>query len=255
MNIFIFDLDDTLIHEFCSSSDNPYICDETVEVLDYLRKHGILVLSTHNEDALKILPKLHLESYFDHVECIFTYDYKYKQLKSIKDKYTSLYGKCTFYFFDDLEENLTTARKLDIKTIHVNYETGITMKDLFINLPFLVSRVYIFDIDVVKKLEEETLDVLKQLQSENVILTLVSLREFSFNNNIGEYFNHIHIEAYSSDSYLCHILSIQEKYGKCLYTFVGSKDNVEDVKQYVTSCVVVDGEIKLKDLIHVTQSI
>lgn len=118
LKLVIFDLDDTLIHE---GFDPPILCDDTMQVLDYVRQLGLLVvLATLNAEGATILSRLGIEHYFDFM---VTHDdpedpnngRKEFHLNAIFQKYVDIHPK-EMLWVDDLPQPLETAAESGVRT-------------------------------------------------------------------------------------------------------------------------------------------
>lgn len=122
--IFIFDLDDVLIHEGFMP---PILCSDSLVVLNIAKQHGRLALASHNSYASPILKSLGLDSMFEVIAGYRDVD-KLTHFKGIKHLLGVEYSDCIF--FDDLEPNIKLADSLGMKTCLVNHITGISVKDI-----------------------------------------------------------------------------------------------------------------------------
>ncbi len=125
--LVIFDLDDCLIHE---GFDEPIICDDTIEILKYLKNMDVKIsLASHNYQGLEILKRIGLYEYFDpQLCCAFFDDTKKKHLASIIS--TSGIPHEDIIFFDDLDCNIIYGRSIGIQSIRVDYRKGITLEQI-----------------------------------------------------------------------------------------------------------------------------
>ena len=123
----IFDLDDVLIHEGFYPEIIP------VDNLEYIIKNlyndgYILAIASYNQTAKCCLEQLNLDHYFSVIIGRRDIDFKKSMLQEIFQKLNI--NSSEAIFFDDVEDNITTALNLNCNGILVNYETGITIKNV-----------------------------------------------------------------------------------------------------------------------------
>jgi len=128
MRIAIFDLDDVLIHE---GFDPPILCTETIRVLQELSNRNVqLALASYNAEADRLLQQVGIRSYFTWV---VSYEddgtHKTSQLRQLLQLIPQVSIE-KFHLFDDLQENIDTARAMGMEATLVDYRTGIRMTDL-----------------------------------------------------------------------------------------------------------------------------
>jgi HAD superfamily phosphatase (TIGR01681 family) len=120
--LYIFDLDDTLIHEGFNFHETK-LCNDTIEVLEYLKTNGYkIVLASHNSHANEYLKATKIDKYFD-----FAYgEYLDKSIMliNIMMKFPNIEPK-NIYFYDDVQENISKARVLGINAYLVDWKVGI----------------------------------------------------------------------------------------------------------------------------------
>lgn len=124
MSIFIFDLDDVLIHE---GFDHPILCNDTIKVLNTIRNKGKLAIASHNDHGLEILKILGIFELFSYIQA-YNDRSKLQHFINIIKHFDVNYADCVL--FDDLIENINLAKELGMKTILVNHTTGITIDDI-----------------------------------------------------------------------------------------------------------------------------
>lgn len=129
--LFIFDLDDTLIHEGFDDIPGVFIFDETIEVLKFLKNSGhILAIASHNDRALELLKKNGISQYFD-----FNLVQGYEHTDKI-GHLTNILNNCKKFtakdciFFDDLEVHVKIAHNMGMQGEVCCYKKGITMKQI-----------------------------------------------------------------------------------------------------------------------------
>jgi len=127
--IAILDLDDTL------TKDDYFgyvLCNDTIIVLEYLKKKQVkIVMATHNYDANNIAHKLGIFKYFDLILSYHDYTDKLSHINTALKIFN--FEPSDAIFYDDLyenifvdknrfqptAENICSARKYGIKTVHV----------------------------------------------------------------------------------------------------------------------------------------
>jgi putative hydrolase of the HAD superfamily len=130
--LVIFDLDHTLIDWVYGA---PKLYPQTEYVVEYLKERNMkMVIATYNKEAVYILHKLGIISYFDFIAIekttnIMLVDYKESILKNLLEKYNISPNEAIF--FDDQPCNIQTAQQLGIKTVLVNGE-GVNVKDVLL---------------------------------------------------------------------------------------------------------------------------
>lgn len=124
MQIFIFDLDDVLIHE---GFYPPILCDNAKEVLELCIKKGRLTIASHNDHAYDILKILNIHYMFDIIQG-FNDKNKLLHFQNIRKYFGVNFNDCIL--FDDLQENIDLGKQLGMKTKLINHLSGITLKDV-----------------------------------------------------------------------------------------------------------------------------
>lgn len=129
INVIIFDLDDTLIHE---GFDIPVLCDETMNVLNYLKnKEYLLCIATLNENAHNICKHIGILNYFEYI-----YE---KDILSKSEHFYEIINyfnvsPCDIILYDDVYKHIEEANDIGIRGVLVNWETGITLSLLQFSL-------------------------------------------------------------------------------------------------------------------------
>lgn len=125
MPFLIFDLDDTLYNP-----DTRTLCTDTKEVLQTLSALGhTLTVCSHNVSAVDILKRVGIFHHFETVVGDCCGLSKIPQLQQLLLQHpTVLYQD--MIFFDDLSEHCTAFANIGIRTVHVKWQTGITMDDI-----------------------------------------------------------------------------------------------------------------------------
>jgi HAD superfamily phosphatase (TIGR01681 family) len=137
VNLYIFDLDDTLIlSNYVGDLDigkkyEHTLGPETDKILQDLKnKNHIIALASYNSDAISLMHKFDILKYFDHAEAYYDGLNKLSHLNRIMDKYPIPNDK--IYFFDDLDENIATAHRLGIHGIKIDPNKCIRISPLFV---------------------------------------------------------------------------------------------------------------------------
>jgi HAD superfamily hydrolase (TIGR01509 family) len=122
--LYIFDLDDTLIHEGFEPNETK-LCTDTLHVLNLLRQQSHkIVLCSRNDRSQEYLKATGIDKYFDMV--IGKDEPKDETLLEIVTAFSDIsHDRC--YLYDDLPENIKAAEKLGIHGVRVNWETGIVL--------------------------------------------------------------------------------------------------------------------------------
>jgi FMN phosphatase YigB (HAD superfamily) len=124
--LYIFDLDDVLIH---NKNNIPILVNCVVKILQKLKDNSIkIALASHNYSAKEILEKLKIIQYFDFIVAYYDYTDKMSHLRKILDYFKI--NPTQVWFFDDLHENIVSANKLKINAKLIYYETGITEENI-----------------------------------------------------------------------------------------------------------------------------
>ena len=124
-DLYIFDLDDVLIHEGLNN-----LCDDTLKVLEYLySKNKYIILASHNTNAKNILEQCNILKYFDDIYYYYDDTDKRSHLSDILNTF-SFIDRSKIIFYDDLESNINTGKSMNIKSILVDWTTGIKFKDI-----------------------------------------------------------------------------------------------------------------------------
>lgn len=123
--LFIFDLDDTLIHE---GIPDFVLCEDTLEILQKIKLQGdIVALATHNQDAERIIGRLDIAKYISHVDSVYDASCKVTNIRRIIARYPDARDPI---FYDDLSENVEAVqRRIGIRARKVSWRTGITIHD------------------------------------------------------------------------------------------------------------------------------
>lgn len=125
IEVVVFDLDDTLVHEGFHD-EYPILCDDTLQVLDLLKGKNIkMAIATHNDNAEIMLKNSGIYDYFAVVQAYCDYTDKRSHMRKISE---SLNVKLeNMAFFDDLPENIEAVRRLGVLAIQVSHISGITL--------------------------------------------------------------------------------------------------------------------------------
>lgn len=149
--LFVFDLDDTLIHEGWICEDSPalppnlstdrIICHDTHAVLECLGKRGSdcthsapLVVCSLNRSADRSLQLLGIRDAFDSVYQPESTDSEDSSKTSMLSRLLNDYGLSTqpgaAVLFDDVEHHSDEAHKLGMRCVLVDWHHGITLEDV-----------------------------------------------------------------------------------------------------------------------------
>ena len=131
IQLYIFDLDDCLIHEGFDEQD-PILYHETLQVLQQIRyvRKAFIALASHNCNGKNIIHKLNLQDYFDFYSCHEDASRKVSNVTEILQHFPNI-PLTRIEFYDDVEENAKAiVEQLNITSIVVNHECGISLNDL-----------------------------------------------------------------------------------------------------------------------------
>ncbi len=136
--LYIFDLDDTLIHEgFNQYSDAVRYgtaCDDTLKILQRLKACKVkTAIASNNYNAAKILRFLNLYEYFDLIVGHSDNSCKANHLTFILSHFSGI-PKSEIVFYDDYQENIETAKSMNIQSVLVDWKTGVNWEDVFPSL-------------------------------------------------------------------------------------------------------------------------
>lgn len=124
--LFIFDMDDTLIHEGFED-DSPILCDDTIKCFELLKKKNALItVATFNENGKTILKNAGLDSYICQIEDFDFHD-KFTHVTNILKNYPDINMEEIVYIDDDKINNKKIQSSFGIKCVQVNYEVGIIL--------------------------------------------------------------------------------------------------------------------------------
>jgi len=126
MKIFVFDLDDTIIYyPFGIVNYNLINIDKSLSILLNSLDGIKLIYSngTHGH-VIDVLKKMKLENIFSKIYARYTIPYMKPYINSFKfvekDIKKNVNNMNEYYFFDDLLENLQSAKSIGWKTIWIN---------------------------------------------------------------------------------------------------------------------------------------
>lgn len=121
----LLDLDDVLIHE---GFEPPIICDETIQVLNYLKENNYkIVLVSHNDNGRTIIDQLNILHYFTGTICYWA-NTKFFHFISALEILKLKGEECLLC--DDLVSNIQMATTLNIHGLLVDNKFGISLKQL-----------------------------------------------------------------------------------------------------------------------------
>ena len=135
MNLFIFDLDNTLLINNLTSSEK-HIPDEIKSILNRIKEKGhMITIASHNSDPIYFLDKFEIKHLFNSsVYGCSTYDQKghskVEHFNKLIKYYQGRFEPNRMIFFDDYLKYVLEARRLGIKGVQVNCVTGVTWKDV-----------------------------------------------------------------------------------------------------------------------------
>jgi FMN phosphatase YigB (HAD superfamily) len=128
--LFIFDLDDTLIHEGFEEFPGVYLFQETISILNYLQVTGnILAIATHNDNVKSLLIKNKIDKYFNE-DLVIGFNHISKKPHILKILQISSYKPHECIYIDDLEFHVNEAKELGLKSFCANYITGLSLKEI-----------------------------------------------------------------------------------------------------------------------------
>lgn len=128
--LFIFDLDDTLIHEGFED-DDPILCDDTLQIFDLLESLGIkIAIATFNENGKNILRNAKLYDRILHIEDFEDFEDKFTHVSNIMKRHPEISNEEVCYVDDD-QINVKCIRLMfGMKTIYADYCRGVKLEEI-----------------------------------------------------------------------------------------------------------------------------
>ncbi len=126
--LFIFDLDDTLIHEGFEDEE-PILCDDTIKIFELLKSLDInITIATFNENGVNIIKNAGIDKYIIQTEAFCDFHDKSTHVSNILLNYSQLDMNEVCYVDDD--NNNCIKSVFGIKTILADYSKGITLEQI-----------------------------------------------------------------------------------------------------------------------------